>query len=88
MGSKVGTKSITQIAHELAKLNEVVESQQENISSAQVPLVEHFALVLVLGRKINHSRGVSFQVIDRVAEERLRLLAQIEAIEKCVIAAH
>ncbi|EAY90651.1 hypothetical protein OsI_12254 [Oryza sativa Indica Group] len=115
MGSKVGTKSIAQIAHELrnketgewpttmqvwkatyqkadgtwsvpngervlSKLNEVAQSQQEKICSAAVPLVEHFALVL--GKKANHSRGMGLRAINRVAEERLRLLAQVEAAEK------
>uniref|UniRef100_A0A0D9Z9J2 Uncharacterized protein n=1 Tax=Oryza glumipatula TaxID=40148 RepID=A0A0D9Z9J2_9ORYZ len=120
MGSKVGTKSIAQIAHELrnketgewptamqvwkatyqkadgtwsvpngervlSELNEVAQSQQEKICSAAVPLVEHFALVL--GRKANHSRGMGLRAINGVAEERIRLLAQVEAAEKHAAAA-
>lgn len=63
-----------------SKLNEVAQSQQEKICSAAVPLVEHFALVL--GKKANHSRGMGLRAINRVAEERVRLLAQVEAAEK------
>ncbi|KAF0896574.1 hypothetical protein E2562_025511, partial [Oryza meyeriana var. granulata] len=80
-----GTWSISNGEGILAKLNEVAQSQQEKISSAPVPLVEHFALVL--GRKANHSRGVGLRAINGVAEERLRLLAQIEAAEKRAAAA-
>ncbi|KAF0934731.1 hypothetical protein E2562_028326, partial [Oryza meyeriana var. granulata] len=109
MGSKVETKSIAQIAHELGNKETGQwptamqvwkatyqkadgtwsisngEEIQENISSAPVPLVEHLALVL--GRKANHSRGVGLRAINGVAEERLRLLAQIEAAEKRAAAA-
>jgi hypothetical protein len=62
------------------KLQEVVGTHQEKISSAPVPIVEHFALVL--GRKPNHSRGVGIRAVNRVAEERIRLQAQIEAFEQ------
>uniref|UniRef100_A0A0D9XY79 Uncharacterized protein n=1 Tax=Leersia perrieri TaxID=77586 RepID=A0A0D9XY79_9ORYZ len=68
-----------------AELTEVAQSHHEKISSAPVPLVEHFALVL--GRKVNHSRGVGFHAINGVAEERLRFLAQIDAAEKRAAAA-
>uniref|UniRef100_A0A0E0B6P4 Uncharacterized protein n=1 Tax=Oryza glumipatula TaxID=40148 RepID=A0A0E0B6P4_9ORYZ len=68
-----------------SELNEVAQSQQEKICSAAVPLVEHFALVL--GRKANHSRGMGLRAINGVAEERLRLLAQVEAAEKHAAAA-
>ena len=44
------------------------------------PIVEHFALVL--GRKPNHSRGVGIRSVNRVAEERIKLQAQIEASEQ------
>lgn len=64
----------------LVKLNEVAVTHQERISSAPVPMVEHFALVL--GRKPNHSRGVGIRAVNRVAEERIRLQAQIEALEQ------
>ncbi|KAL6624774.1 hypothetical protein ACP70R_032095 [Stipagrostis hirtigluma subsp. patula] len=115
MGSKVGTKSIIQIAYELrdpetgewptamqvwratyqkadgtwsipsgeetmTRLQEAAETHQERISAAPVPLVEHFALVL--GRKPNHSRGVGIHAVNRVAEERIRLQAEIEAAEQ------
>uniref|UniRef100_A0A0E0FE83 Uncharacterized protein n=1 Tax=Oryza meridionalis TaxID=40149 RepID=A0A0E0FE83_9ORYZ len=68
-----------------SELNEAAQSQQEKICSAAVPLVEHFALVL--GRKANHSRGMGLRAINGVAEERLRLLAQVEAAEKHAAAA-
>ncbi|CAD6257822.1 unnamed protein product [Miscanthus lutarioriparius] len=80
MGSKVGTRSIAQIAYDLTKLHEAAGIHQEKISSAPVPIVEHFALVL--GRKPNHSRGVGIRVVNRVAEERIRLQVQIEASEQ------
>ena len=62
------------------KLHEAAGIRQEKISSAPVPIVEHFALVL--GRKPNHSRGVCIRAVNRVAEERIRLQAQIEASEQ------
>jgi hypothetical protein len=62
------------------KLQEVVGTHQEKISSVPVPIVEHFTLVL--GRKPNHSRGVGIRAVNRVAEERIRLQAQIEASEQ------
>uniref|UniRef100_A0A0D9XRB9 Uncharacterized protein n=1 Tax=Leersia perrieri TaxID=77586 RepID=A0A0D9XRB9_9ORYZ len=80
-----GTWSVPNGAEVLAELNEVAQSQHENISSASVPLVEHFALVL--GRKVNHSRGVGFRAINGVAKERLRFLAQVDAAEKHAAAA-
>ncbi|CAD6226953.1 unnamed protein product [Miscanthus lutarioriparius] len=115
MGSKVGTKSIAQIAYDLrdpetgewptamqvwratyqkangtwsiptgeeimTKLHEAARIHQEKISSAPVPIVEHFALVL--GRKPNNSRGVGIRAGNRLAEERIRLQAQIEASEQ------
>uniref|UniRef100_A0A0A9CZ80 Uncharacterized protein n=1 Tax=Arundo donax TaxID=35708 RepID=A0A0A9CZ80_ARUDO len=115
MGSKVGTKSIAQIAYSLrdpetgawptamqvwratyqisdgtlsipsgeetlTKLHDVAVTHQEQISSAPMPMVEHFALVL--GRKANHSRGVGIPAVNRVAEERIRLQAQIQASEQ------
>ncbi|KAF0915004.1 hypothetical protein E2562_033084 [Oryza meyeriana var. granulata] len=51
MGSKVGTKSIAQIAHELAKLNEVAQSQQEKISSA--PLLVECNIMLIAGAELS-----------------------------------
>ncbi|CAD6268122.1 unnamed protein product [Miscanthus lutarioriparius] len=80
MGSKVGTRSIAQIAYDLTKLQEAVGIHQKKISSMPVPIMEHFALVL--GRKTNHSRGVGIRFVNRVAEERIRLQAQIEASEQ------
>ncbi|CAD6231955.1 unnamed protein product [Miscanthus lutarioriparius] len=115
MGSKVGTRSIGQIAYDLrdpetgewptamqvwratyqkadgtwsiptgeeimTKLHEAAGIHQEKIFSAPVPIVEHFALVL--GRKPNHSRGVGIRAVNRLAEERIRLQAQIEASEQ------
>jgi len=62
------------------KLHEAAGIHQEKISSAPVPIVEHFALVL--GRKPNHSRGVGIRSVNRVAEERIKLQAQIEASEQ------
>jgi hypothetical protein len=62
------------------KLHEVAWTHQEKISSAPVPIVEHFTLVL--GQKPNHSRGVGIRAVNRVAEERIRLKAQIEASEQ------
>jgi len=62
------------------KLHEAVGIHQEKISSAPVPIVEHFTLVL--GRKPNHSRGVGIRAVNRVAEERIRLQVQIEASEQ------
>jgi len=62
------------------KLHEAAGIHQEKISSAPVPIVEHFALVL--GRKPNHSRGVGIRAVNRVAEERIRLQVQIEASEQ------
>jgi hypothetical protein len=59
------------------KLHEAARIHQEKISSAPVPIVEHFALVL--GRKPNHSRGVGIHAVNRVAEERIRMQAQVEA---------
>jgi hypothetical protein len=67
------------------KLHEAAGTYQEKISSAPVPIVEHFALVLC--RKPNHSRGVCIRVVNRAAEERIRLQAQIEASELCEAAA-
>jgi len=63
------------------KLHEAAGIHQEKISSALVPIVEHFALVL--GRKPNHSGGVGIRAVNRLAEERIRLQAQIEASEQC-----
>ncbi|CAD6262604.1 unnamed protein product [Miscanthus lutarioriparius] len=115
MASKVGTRSIAQIAYDLrdletgewptamqvwratyqkadgtwsiqtgeeimTKLHEAAGIHQEKISSAPVLIVEHFALVL--GRKPNHSRGVGIHAVNRLAEERIRLQAQIEASEQ------
>ncbi|KAL6875591.1 hypothetical protein ACP4OV_013104 [Aristida adscensionis] len=115
MGSKLGTKSIAQIAYELrdpetgawptamqvwkatyqkadgtwsipsgdetlVQLCEVSQTHQEQISSAPIPMVEHFAIVL--GRKANHSHGVGIRGINRVAEERIRLHEQIESAEQ------
>ncbi|CAD6343275.1 unnamed protein product [Miscanthus lutarioriparius] len=114
MGSKVGTRSIAQIAYDLrdpetgewptamqvwratyqkadgtwsistgeeimTKLQEVVGTHQEKISSAPLSIVEHFTLVL--GRMPNHSCGVGIRAVNRVAGERIRLQAQIEAYE-------
>jgi hypothetical protein len=62
------------------KLHEVAGIHQEKISSAPVPIVEHFALVL--GRKPNHSRGVGIRAVNRVAKERIRLQAQVEACKQ------
>ena len=62
------------------KLHEATGIHQEKISSAPVPIVEQF--VLVLGRKPNHSRGVGIRAVNRVAQERIRLQAQIEASEQ------
>jgi hypothetical protein len=59
------------------KLQEVAGTHQKKISSAPMPIVEHFALVL--GQKLNHSRGVGIRAVNRVAEEMIRLQAQIEA---------
>ena len=67
------------------KLQEVAVTHQEKISSAPVPIVEHFALVL--GQKPNHSRGVGIRAVNRVAEERIRLQAQVEASEQLEAAA-
>jgi hypothetical protein len=53
------------------KLQEVAGTHQEKISSAPMPIVEHFALVL--GRKPNHSRGVGIRAVNQVAEERISL---------------
>uniref|UniRef100_A0A0A8XVE5 Uncharacterized protein n=1 Tax=Arundo donax TaxID=35708 RepID=A0A0A8XVE5_ARUDO len=113
MDSKVGTKSISQIAYDLrdpetgawptyqkadgiwsipsgeetlTKLNEVAQTHQERISSAAVPMVEHFALVL--GRKPNHSRGVGIPAVNQVGEERIRFREQIEASDQRAAAAH
>ncbi|CAD6216774.1 unnamed protein product [Miscanthus lutarioriparius] len=80
MGSKVGTRSIAQIAYDPTKLQEAARIHQEKISSTPVSIVEHFALVL--GRKPNHSCGVGIRSINRVAEERIKLQAQIEASEQ------
>jgi len=59
------------------KLHGVVGTHQENISSTPMPIVEHFALVL--GGKPNHSSGVGIRAVNRVAEEMIRLQAQIGA---------
>ncbi|CAD6263743.1 unnamed protein product [Miscanthus lutarioriparius] len=72
-----GTWSIPTGEEIMTKLHEAAGIHQEKISSAPVPIVEHFALVL--GRKPNHSRGVGIRDVNRVAEERIRLQAQIEA---------
>jgi len=75
-----GTWTIPTGEEIMTKLDEVAGTHQEKISSAPVPIVEHFALVL--GRKPNHSRGVGIRAVNRVAEERIRLQAQIEASEQ------
>jgi len=62
------------------KLQEVAGTHQEKIPSAPVPIVEHFSLVL--GRKPNHSHGVGIRAVNRVTEERIRLLTQIEASQQ------
>ncbi|CAD6226101.1 unnamed protein product [Miscanthus lutarioriparius] len=62
------------------KLHEAAGIHQEKISSAPMPIVEHFALVL--GQKPNHSRGVGIRAVNRLVEERIRLQAQIEASEQ------
>ncbi|CAD6269799.1 unnamed protein product [Miscanthus lutarioriparius] len=97
MGSKVGTRSIAQIAYDLrdpetgewptamqvwratyqkadgtwpiptgeeimTKLHEAAGIHQEKISSTPVLIVEHFALVL--GQKLNHSRGVGIRAVN------------------------
>ena len=62
------------------KLHEAAGIHQEKISSTPVPIVEHFALVL--GRKPNYSRGVGICAVNRLAEERIILQAQIEASEQ------
>ena len=59
------------------KLHEADGVHDEKISSAPMPIVEHFTLVL--GRKPNHSRGVGICAVNRVAEERIRLQAQVDA---------
>ena len=53
------------------KLHEVIGTHQENISSAPMPILEHFALVL--GGKPNHLSGVGIRAVNRVAEEMIRL---------------
>ncbi|RCV39974.1 hypothetical protein SETIT_9G014500v2, partial [Setaria italica] len=53
----------------MIKLHEVARTHQEKISSAPVPIVEPFALVL--GRKPNH-----------IHMKRIRLQAQMEASEQ------
>ena len=65
--------------------HEVVGTHQQNISYVHVPIVQHFTLVP--SRKPKHSRGVVFRAVNRVAEERIRLQAQIEASEQCEDAA-
>ncbi|EEE59352.1 hypothetical protein OsJ_11440 [Oryza sativa Japonica Group] len=127
MGSKVGTKSIAQIAHELlifsftcretkrqvnglqqckfgmqvwkatyqkadgtwsvpngervlSKLNEVAQSQQENICSAAVPLVEHFALVL--GKKANHSRATAQERVDAAEQRAVAMEDQVRKLDE------
>ncbi|KAL6643328.1 hypothetical protein ACP70R_018993 [Stipagrostis hirtigluma subsp. patula] len=71
-----GTWSVPNGEEVLNNLNDVAQREQERISSAPVPLVEHFALVL--GRKPNHSRGVGVAAVNQGAQERHRLRAQAE----------
>ncbi|KAG0537756.1 hypothetical protein BDA96_03G175400 [Sorghum bicolor] len=75
-----GTWSIPTGEEIMTKLDEAAGIHQEKISSAPIPIVEHFALVL--GRKPNHSRGVGIRAVNKVAEERMRLQAQVEASEQ------
>ncbi|CAD6254233.1 unnamed protein product [Miscanthus lutarioriparius] len=75
-----GTWSIPTGEEIMTKLQEAAGIHQEKISSAPVSIVEHFALVL--GRKPNHSCGVGIRSVNRVAKERIRLQAQIEASEQ------
>ncbi|CAD6226570.1 unnamed protein product [Miscanthus lutarioriparius] len=74
-----GTWSIPMGEEIMTKLHEAAGIHQEKISSAPMPIVEHFALVL--GRKPNHSRGVGIRAVNRLAKERIRLQVQIEAFE-------
>ena len=70
----VGALDWVHLAHE------VVGTHQQNISYVHVPIVQHFTLVP--SRKPKHSRGVVFRAVNRVAEERIRLQAQIKASEQ------
>ncbi|KAK3143228.1 hypothetical protein QOZ80_4BG0360380 [Eleusine coracana subsp. coracana] len=71
-----GTWSLPNGEEILTNLHSVAETEQEKISSAAVPLAEHFAIVL--GRKPNHSRGVGVPAVNQGAQERHRLHAQAE----------
>ncbi|CAD6253918.1 unnamed protein product [Miscanthus lutarioriparius] len=80
MGSKVGTRSIAQIAYDLTKLHEGARIHQEKISSTPVPIVE--ALRTSSWSKAKHSCGVGIHAVNRVVEERIKLQEQIEASEQ------
>ncbi|EAY86221.1 hypothetical protein OsI_07593 [Oryza sativa Indica Group] len=83
---KNGTWSVPNGEEILNNLQTTAETNQERIAAAQIPMVEHFALVL--GRKPNHSRGVGISAINEGAQERYRVHAQAEAAQQQANEAH
>uniref|UniRef100_A0A0E0B1L2 Uncharacterized protein n=1 Tax=Oryza glumipatula TaxID=40148 RepID=A0A0E0B1L2_9ORYZ len=83
---KNGTWSVPNGEEILNNLQTAAETNQERIAAAQIPMVEHFALVL--GRKPNHSRGVGISAINEGAQERYRVHAQAEAAQQQANEAH
>uniref|UniRef100_I1QN19 Uncharacterized protein n=1 Tax=Oryza glaberrima TaxID=4538 RepID=I1QN19_ORYGL len=83
---KNGTWSVPNGEEILNNLQTAAETNQERIAAAQIPMVEHFALVL--GRKPNHSRGVGISAINEGAQERYRVNAQAEAAQQQANEAH
>jgi hypothetical protein len=58
----------------------VGELYKEQINTAHIPLVEHFALVL--GRKRNHSRGVGNGAVSVRAQEKQHMQARLLVKQK------
>ncbi|KAK8615062.1 hypothetical protein V6N13_068848 [Hibiscus sabdariffa] len=69
-----GTWSVPNGEEIMNKLREEGEKNQEKISSAPIPLVEHFALVL--GTTSNYSRGIGVGGITSTSQVKSRILAE------------
>ncbi|KAK8986483.1 hypothetical protein V6N11_010039 [Hibiscus sabdariffa] len=75
-----GTWSVSNGEEIMNKLREEGEKNQEKISSAPIPLVEHFSLVL--GITSNYSRGIGVGGITSTSQVKSRILAETIVAKK------
>nr|GMC73341.1 ATP synthase subunit-like protein [Ipomoea batatas] len=75
-----GTWSVPNGEEIMNKLQEEGEKNKEKISTAPLPLVEHFSLVLK--RKSSYAHGLGLEGITSKAQEKILLQAEIEASKK------